>query len=400
MQLIDTPEFQRLRRVRQLGATYGTYHGAEHSRFGHSLGAMWVMKLILERLMHMGYRITEEVCRVALCSALLHDLGHGPFSHVLEGLLVPGVDHEQWSARLVLEDTAVHSQLAEVDGALPGLVAAVLDGSYTGPSYVSELVSSQLDVDRMDYLLRDALYTGVTYGQFDLHRVINTLQLVGERVVVQAKGLVAIEEYVLARYLMYWQVYFHKATRSQELLLQAAWRRASSLWQKGRLGADAVAPALRSFLPAESVTLQSYVALDDYDLLASLKAWRRHSDPVLADLAARFLDRRLLKLVFKEAHEDATGVDVDLVKELVGHRGWDPEYYVLVDHTGNVVYDTYHVEDSPQGSPILGLGEGGCPVEISQLSAVVQAMARRPRQAVSIYVPQEVLEEVRRLLSQ
>jgi HD superfamily phosphohydrolase len=397
IRLIDTPEFQRLRRIRQLGATSGTYHGAEHSRFGHSLGAMWVMHAVLERLQHMGYYIDEEVRVVALCSALLHDLGHGPFSHVLERCLVPSVAHEEWSARLVLDDTPVHRCLADADSLLPVLVAAVLRGEYDGPRFVVELVASQLDVDRMDYLIRDALYAGVTYGHFDLHRVIHTLQLVDEQVVVQAKGVVAVEEYVLARYLMYWQVYFHKATRSQELLLQGVWRRAVNQWQQGYLTADETAPSLRPFLRGDPITSQAYLASDDHDYVASLKAWRGHQDPILADLAGRFLERRLLKPVFKVPYAGEVSSQLGVVRELVSRRGWDPEYYVMLDRTSDVAYDTYDADEESAGSPILSLDETGRPREISQLSPAIRAVAVRPRRAVNLYVPQDVVQEVRTL---
>jgi HD superfamily phosphohydrolase len=402
LRLIDTPELQRLRRIRQLGASYGTYHGAEQSRFGHSLGCTWVMQRILERLVHSGHPLPGEVRLTALGAALLHDVGHGPFSHALEGQLTPGVGHEDWSRRILLEDTQVHRALAAADQALPARVASVLAGDYQGPRFVMELVSSQLDVDRMDYLLRDSLYTGVTYGRFDLHRVINTLQLVDERVVVQAKGVVAIEEYVLARYFMYWQVYLHKATRSQELLLRGAWRRALGQWEQGDLLPEEVAPGLLPFLRGREAGLGAFLALDDYDIVASLKAWRHHSDPILADLATRFLDRKLLKPVFKVPHTGDVSAGLEATRQLVSRRGWDPEYYVLTDHTKDSAYDTYS-EDGECGGPevpILGLDERGRPTEISRLSETIRAIAARPRQAVNVYVPQEVVEETRKLFSQ
>src|SRR5690606_29558171 len=196
LELVDTPEFQRLRRIRQLGASYGTYHGAEHSRFGHSLGVLWIMSMILERFAHLGVRLDEEWATVAKAAALLHDVGHGPFSHALERRLTPGADHEDWTRRILLEPTRVHQVLAKASPDLPAKVAAVISGEHQGPAFIRDLVSSQLDVDRMDYLLRDSLYTGVTYGTFDLQRLINTLLLDGDRVVSMAKGIVAIEEYL------------------------------------------------------------------------------------------------------------------------------------------------------------------------------------------------------------
>jgi HD superfamily phosphohydrolase len=395
-QLIDTPEFQRLRRIRQLGVTYGTYHGAEHSRFGHSLGAMWIMHLICERLAHTGVELSGGVREIALCAALLHDIGHGPLSHALERHLTPQHNHESWSAAIVQEDTAVHRILAAFDPALPTQVAAVILGNYQGPPYVRSLVSSQLDVDRMDYLLRDALYTGVTYGLFDLQRIINTMQIHSGQVVVAAKGIVAIEEYVLARYFMYWQVYLHKAIRSQELILRAAWDRALLLYEQGRLSIDEVPPGLRAFIRSE-YGLGDYLALDDHDVLVALKVWRRATDPILADMARRFLNRQLLKPVFKAPHTGDISGQLFEARELVRAAGWDPEYYLIVDHTSDLAYDTY-TEDGPGNKPpILAEDEYARPTEITKLSQTIKAVAGRPRQAVNVYVPAEVLLSVRAL---
>src|SRR5690606_21126452 len=287
---------------RQLGASYGTYNGAEHSRFGHSLGVLWIMSMILERFAHLGVRLDEEWATVAKAAALLHDVGHGPFSHALERRLTPGADHEDWTRRILLEPTRVHQVLAKASPDLPAKVAAVISGEHQGPAFIRDLVSSQLDVDRMDYLLRDSLYTGVTYGTFDLQRLINTLLLDGDRVVSMAKGIVAIEEYLLARYFMYWQVYLHKTIRSQEVVLSRMWQRAVDLWREEKLPESEVPPTLVPFLGGEP-TLEEYLAVDDHDLVYAAKLWTRSRDRILADLARRFVERRLLKPVYKVHHE-------------------------------------------------------------------------------------------------
>src|SRR5690606_25049914 len=196
----------------------------------------------------LGVRLDEEWATVAKAAALLHDVGHGPFSHALERRLTPGADHEDWTRRILLEPTRVHQVLAKASPDLPAKVAAVISGEHQGPVFISDLVSSQLDVDRMDYLLRDSLYTGVTYGQFDLQRLINTLLVEGEQVVSTAKGIGAVEEYLLARYFMYWQVYLHKTTRSQEVVLARMWQRAVDLWKDGRLREGNVPPTLLPLL--------------------------------------------------------------------------------------------------------------------------------------------------------
>src|SRR5690606_38837184 len=212
LDLIDAPEFQRLRRIRQLGASFGTYHGAEHSRFGHSLGALHIMERILRRFSEVSGSVDEETWAVARAAALLHDVGHGPFSHALEHSLTPGVGHEERTQRVILDDTAIHRVLRALDPSLPPRVADVIAGRGR-PRRVSRLVSSQLAVDRMDSLLRDALYTGADYGRFQLDRVINPMTLHAGDVAVQGTGLHAIEEYVLARHFMYWRVYLHKTIR-------------------------------------------------------------------------------------------------------------------------------------------------------------------------------------------
>ncbi len=175
--LIDTPEFQRLRRLRQLGAAAGTYHGAEHTRFGHSLGAMHVMKRVLLRFRDLGIPLDEEDRLAALAAALLHDLGHGPLSHLWEKV-TGGRGHEWWTAAILAGDTAIHRVLRERDLALPGRVLGILQGRHP-LAYLSLLVASQLDVDRMDYLLRDGLMTGTSYGRFDLERLIHTMTVAG-----------------------------------------------------------------------------------------------------------------------------------------------------------------------------------------------------------------------------
>ncbi|HEY8498866.1 MAG TPA: HD domain-containing protein, partial [Limnochordales bacterium] len=237
VRLIDTPELQRLRRLRQLGTAAGTYHGAEHSRFGHSLGAMHVMGKVLARLRQSSsVVIDDELERLARAAALLHDIGHGPLSHGLERILTPSKDHEHWTFAILSGATQVRAVLEEHAPGFAEAVLRVLRGDLPPERrWLHHLVASQLDVDRMDYLLRDALYTGAEYGRFDLERLINTLMLVDGQVVFSYKGIPNAEEYVLARHYMYWQVYFHKTTRAQDLVLRAAWQRARELFAAGEL---------------------------------------------------------------------------------------------------------------------------------------------------------------------
>ena len=224
IRLIDTAEFQRLRRIKQLGLGLYTYQGAEHSRFTHSLGALHLMTRILDQLSD-RHQIAEQDYAAARAAALLHDVGHGPFSHAMENVL--GVHHEQLTMQTVLsEETELGRTLSSYSSELPARVAAIIGGTFK-PAALAQLVSSQLDVDRMDYLLRDSLMTGAKYGLYDLEWIINALQIneEGDRIFVAARGIYAVEEYLQARYYMFRQVYFHRTLRSAEAVLRSALRR-------------------------------------------------------------------------------------------------------------------------------------------------------------------------------
>src|SRR5262252_6050395 len=230
--LIDTPEFQRLRRIKQLGLGLYTYQGAEHSRFTHSLGAFHLMTRVLDRFEEHAV-IAPEDRTAARAAALLHDVGHGSFSHVMEKVL--GFHHESWTVKVVLsEETGVGRLLANYSPALPERVAAIIEGRFQ-PAALAQLVSSQLDVDRMDYLLRDSLMTGAKYGIYDLEWIINALAIDedADRIYVQARGLYAVEEYLHARFYMFRQVYFHRTLRSAEAVLRSIMRRALKLFEIG-----------------------------------------------------------------------------------------------------------------------------------------------------------------------
>ncbi|MGH8528209.1 MAG: HD domain-containing protein, partial [Gammaproteobacteria bacterium] len=232
IRLIDAPEFQRLRRIKQLGLGLYTYQGAEHSRFTHSLGALHLMTRILDRLSE-SYPIAEEDRLAVRAAALLHDVGHAPFSHAMEKTL--GIHHEDLTiAAITSEETGVNQILSSHSADLPQRVASVVGGDFK-PAALAQLVSSQLDVDRMDYLLRDSLMTGAKYGLYDLEWIINALQIDGpnDRVYVAARGVYAVEEYLQARYYMFRQVYFHRTLRSAEAVLRSALRRALELVAAG-----------------------------------------------------------------------------------------------------------------------------------------------------------------------
>ncbi len=296
IRLIDTPEFQRLRRIKQLGLGLYTYQGAEHSRFTHSLGALHLMARILDRLRESN-KISPEDRAAAQAAALLHDVGHGPFSHAMEAVL--GFHHEEWTVRAVTSDeTEIGQALRAHSPDLPRRVASIIEGTFK-PAALAQLVSSQLDVDRMDYLLRDSLMTGAKYGLYDLEWIINALQIDedGDRIYVAARGVFAVEEYLQARYYMFRQVYFHRTLRSAEVVLRSALRRALELFKGGEDVWYAPGAAFEKVLSRKPLTVSEHLEIDDSDVIYHLKQWQRVSDPILSDLSRRFVDRRLFKAI-------------------------------------------------------------------------------------------------------
>ncbi|MGI8734469.1 MAG: HD domain-containing protein [Pyrinomonadaceae bacterium] len=296
MRLIDAPEFQRLRRIKQLGLGLYTYQGAEHSRFTHSLGAFHLMTRVLDRLGEM-HTIQPEDRAAARAAALLHDVGHGSFSHVMEKVL--GFHHEAWTVQVVLSaDTEIGQLLRDHSADLPEKVAAIIEGKFQ-PVALAQLVSSQLDVDRMDYLLRDSLMTGAKYGIYDLEWIINALAIdeAGDRIYVAARGLYAVEEYLQARYYMFRQVYFHRSLRSAEAVLRSVLRRALQLLEAGQSVWCAPDTAFEKVLRKQSLTISEHLEIDDSDVLFHIKQWQRSADPILKDLSSRFMGRRLFKAI-------------------------------------------------------------------------------------------------------
>ena len=256
--LINAKEFQRLRRIHQLGGTYQVYHTAEHSRFSHSLGVYEVVRLMIETIEDLKEALSAKEQIAVLCAGLLHDVGHGPYSHAFES--VTDVDHELITTRIILEDTDINKILKSYDETLPELVSSIID--HTAPrQLLTQMISSQLDADRMDYLLRDSYFTGVSYGEFDLHRILRTLKLVEDRLVIKESGIHAVEDYIMARYQMYWQVYLHPTSRSFEVILQALFKRMSECMDEDPSLLDSVS-LFKPFLAGKDITLEAHYQLD------------------------------------------------------------------------------------------------------------------------------------------
>jgi HD superfamily phosphohydrolase len=380
--LINTREFQRLRRIRQLGTSFLTFHGAEHSRFSHSLGVYEVTRKIIsqfERNQYEGWPSEERL--LCLCAALLHDLGHGPFSHSIEKAF--RTHHEDWTCRIVLGDTEVNRVLRQVSDDFPQQVAGVICKTYHKEIVVS-LVSSQLDADRMDYLLRDAYFTGVNYGTFDLERILRVMRPYKGHIVVKESGMHAVEDYLMSRYQMYWQVYFHPVTRSAEILLSKIFERAKELYENDCRFRFMPEPLRALF--ENRMTVEQYLALDEALMQTVLSFWSAEEDAVLSDLCARFLHRRLLKYLVLDPYEPAM---VQRTVELMERVGIDPAYYLEVDFPSDQAYDIYRPGTADEKLPILLYDGGDQLAEISQKSEIVRSISNLQLGKHHLYYPEE-----------
>lgn len=293
--LVEHPYFQRLRRIKQLGLSEYVYPGALHTRFHHALGAMHLMGQAIQTLRSKGHSISDAECEAAQIAILLHDIGHGPFSHVLEAFILENVSHEEVSLLLMRE-------LNEQFGGALSLAIKMFEGSYERP-FFHQLVSSQLDMDRMDYLNRDSFYTGVAEGTIGAERLIKLLDLVDDTLVVEEKGILSVENFLNARRIMYWQVYLHKTSICVESMLVQVLRRARYLASQGET--VFALPDFATFLNnpinqrefrSQPHYLTSFTRLDDFDIWACIKTWRYHPDLVLSALCVMLLDRQLFKI--------------------------------------------------------------------------------------------------------
>ena len=338
-ELIGHPYFQRLRRISQMGMSYLVYPGAHHTRFHHALGAMHLMQQAVGLLRQKGFEIEEDEERGLYCAILLHDIGHGPFSHALENELIPGISHEKISLHFM---RAMNGQQGLLDEAI-----AIFQGSHP-KNFLNQLVSSQLDMDRLDYLKRDSFYTGVAEGNINSERLITMLTVEGGNLMVEEKGIYSVEKFLMARRFMYWQVYLHKTGLVAEQLLVRVVRRARELFQKGELTSGS--RHLRYFLerdPSEAFTdgdLTEFARLDDVDLLAALKHWTDAQDKVLSKLCDMLLNRRLLSIKIRKKPIPKETVEKKLGKvcERWGLTEAEARFFVFEGTLSNRAYDQEH----------------------------------------------------------
>ncbi|WP_289751812.1 HD domain-containing protein [Faecalibaculum rodentium] len=368
--LLDTPEFQRLRRIRQLGGVFQVYHTAEHSRFSHSLGVYEIVRRMTEEVPDIGGSLSRQEKLVVLCAALLHDVGHGPYSHSFERL--SHCSHEQMTMRLILEDTDIHTVLAEADPSLPAQVAAVIQGTCPNP-LLCDLISSQLDADRMDYLLRDAYETGTSYGTFDLERILRCLRVKNGRLCIKESGMHSVEDYIMARYHMYWQGYLHPVARAYEVMLQLFFDRYSEV--RSQLKID----LLENVFHLSELTC--FLELDDCRLVTGLQQASVSDDRILADLADRLLNRRLFDWI-----EEPDPSQEFQIRRRLEQAGLPTLFYLREDVSGSKVYLPYH-EDRAQIRVLCADGEVR---NLSHQSAIVSALDTiKPSVSRRLYFPKE-----------
>ncbi|MFP7734032.1 HD domain-containing protein [Priestia aryabhattai] len=386
-ELIGTAEFQRLRRIRQLGTTYLTFHGAEHSRFSHSLGVYEIVRRIIDDGFQGRPEWNEDERLLCLCAALLHDLGHGPFSHSFEKVF--HLDHEEFTQAIIVGDTEVNQVLTKVGKDFPKKVAEVIAKTYENKLVVS-LISSQIDADRMDYLQRDAYYTGVSYGHFDMERILRVMRPREDQAVIKHSGMHAVEDYIMSRYQMYWQVYFHPVTRSAEVILTKILHRAKELHRHHYEFKQEPTHFYSIF--EEEISLKEYLKLDESVILFYFQAWEEEEDDILSDLCRRFMNRQLFKYIeFNPNSQMKMWMELTT---LFKKAGINPDYYLVVDSSSDLPYDFYRPGEEEERLPIHLLMPNNEVRELSRQSEIVEAISGKKRTDHKLYFPQDLIDQL------
>lgn len=392
LDLINTKEMQRLRRVKQLGASSFTFHGAEHSRFTHSLGVYEITRRICDLFLrnypteNPGDGLWDDSERlVALCAALLHDIGHGAYSHTFEHIF--HTNHEMITQEIITSPkTEVNKVLRNVDPEFPKQVAAVINHTYSNPQVV-QMISSQCDADRMDYLLRDAYNTGASYGNFDLTRILRVMRPYSGGICFDISGMHAVEDYIISRLQMYMQVYFHPVSRSMEVILSHLLKRAKQLADKMPTN-DSSTPYLLMPFFQNNFDIDDYLKLDDGVLNTYFIHWVDSKDSILSDLADRFINRRPLKSV--EFNSDTKKL-IPKLQELIKQVGFAPEYYTDTNNSFDLPYDAYDPKKKHHATQIELRRPDGTMVELSKVSRLVNAVTGKQLGDERFFFPKEML---------
>lgn len=384
--IIEHQYFQRLRRIKQLGLTHLVYPGALHTRFQHSLGAMHLISKAITELRFKGHEITDDEYIGSMIAILLHDIGHGPYSHALENSIVNDISHEE------ISKLTMRSLNTFFDGKLS--TAIEIFNNTHHKKYLHGLVSGQFDMDRLDYLKRDSFFTGVSEGTVNYERLLSMLNVVGNEVVVEEKGIYSVEKFITARRLMYWQVYLHKTVLVAEYTIMKVLKRAKELRLKGvELFAT---PALEYFLKKEVSlddfendpdVLKNFAKLDDYDISTAMKVWISHKDPVLSFLSGSLINRKLLKVEMQNNPFETEYVDEvrSKTKRMFNLQNEDVDYFVINDSTSNYTY-------KPGSNKIGILQKDGSVIDIADASDQLNiSLLRKPTTKYFLAYPKSIL---------
>lgn len=362
LDLIDTEEMQRMKRIHQLGGTLQVFPTAEHSRFAHSLGTYEIVRRMITYTDELSQNLSEEDKLTVLCAALLHDIGHGPLSHAFE--MVHPINHERYTTAIIRCDSNINQVLAKVSPTFPDKVAQVIEHTHPNP-ILSQLISSQLDADRLDYMLRDAHVTGTAYGHIDLDRLLRGMTVDKGRIVYKESNVSNIENIILGRYHMYIQVYFHPVSYCYEVIVMNALRRYFEL-ENSNYKFKNNYEYLKPFAKMEMLEPHIYTQMDDNVLFFYLKQFSKEDDTILSDLGYRALNRKLLKYEYGSKIGD--GKDI---KEDVAQGGYDPNYYFHEGELNSQIYKKYAKNDI---NSILIKRRDGSIAPLEQISSIVKAI--------------------------
>ena len=362
---LDSKEFQRLRRIRQLGGDFQVYPTAEHSRFSHSLGVYEIVRRMVTEVKSLCIELTEYEKVCVMLAGLLHDVGHGPFSHAFEH--VTNHSHEEYTAKIILGNTELNSILREVSKKLPEDIVSIIQHTHEN-DILNQIVSGQLDADRMDYLLRDSYFTATSYGQFDLERILRTMRVrktsEGRKViVVKHTGIHSVEDYIMARYQMYWQVYYHPVARSYEAVFIQLFNRLKDIFKDNKVYFEDM-KVLVPFLEKSEVSEEEYFKLDENSLLYCCALIQDKADKIAADLAKRLQNRKLFEYV------DYNEENLAQIQNMLRDNGYDEQYYLRIENIEASVYSPY------KGRKILIEKLDGQIVALEKASTIVESITK------------------------
>jgi len=362
---LDSKEFQRLRRIRQLGGDFQVYPTAEHSRFSHSLGVYEIVRRMVTEIKSLCVELTEYEKVCVMLAGLLHDVGHGPFSHAFEH--VTNHSHEEYTAKIILGNTELNSILRAVSRKLPEDIVSIIQHTHEN-DILNQIVSGQLDADRMDYLLRDSYFTATSYGQFDLERILRTMRVrktsEGRKViVVKHTGIHSVEDYIMARYQMYWQVYYHPVARSYEAVFIQLFNRLKDIFKDNKDYFEDM-KVLIPFLEKAEVREEEYFRLDENSLLYCCALIQDKADAIAADLAKRLQNRKLFEYV------DYNEENLAQIQNMLRENGYDEQYYLRIENIEASVYSPY------KGRKILIEKLDGQIVALEKASTIVESITK------------------------